>query len=101
MSLYHLQARLIEGPLVALTRDEFQSRDTDNWLEIVALGDQLAERGFTVWIYDHGNTAAFPSASDFRLVKMIEPPPRLRPCPTPRSINETGKPRQADRSGSP
>lgn len=80
---------LIEGPLGALTRDEFQSRDTDNWLEIVALGDQLAERGFTVWIYDHGHTAAFPSASDFRLVKMIAPPapgrlqPPQEPAPQP------------------
>jgi hypothetical protein len=73
VSLYHLQARLIEGPLSALTRDETQSRESDDWGEIVALGDQLAKRGFTVWIYDHGHEAAFPTASDFRVISRMQP----------------------------
>lgn len=68
MSLYHLHARLLEGPLDASTRNELLSEETDDWCEVLALADELAARGFAVWVYDHGRRSPFPTASDFRVV---------------------------------
>lgn len=68
MSLYHLHARLLEGSLLDATRNELQSRETDDWNEVLSLAEELASRGFSVWIYDHGRTSPFRTASDFRVV---------------------------------
>jgi hypothetical protein len=68
MSLYHLHARLLEGTLLDVTRNELQSRETDDWDQILAFGGELAERGFAVWVYDHGHRSPYLTASDFRVV---------------------------------
>jgi hypothetical protein len=73
MSLYHLHARLLEGTLIDASRNELQSRETDDWDEVVSLGRELAKRGFSVWVYDHGRPSPYPSASDFRVVAEFSP----------------------------
>lgn len=73
MSLYHLHARAIEGPLGALRRDEVRAWHTDEVAEAEAwIHRQLAE-GFTVWVYDHGHSARLIGASDWRLIGHYRP----------------------------
>ncbi len=50
MSLFHLHARLLEGSLENLRRDELQITDSDDWNEINDLARELVAHGFTVWI---------------------------------------------------
>ena len=53
MALYHLHARLFEGSLAAPTRDELQTRESDDYGAAVALAEELAARGFSSWLYAH------------------------------------------------
>lgn len=53
MATFHLHARLLEGGLLAPTRNELQSHEDDDHDAIVALAEQLAARGFAVQIYRH------------------------------------------------
>jgi hypothetical protein len=73
MSRYHLQARLLEGPLRAPTRNESRADESDDLAEVEKTARGLAARGFTVWIYDHGNTAVCSGGSDYRTVLKYSP----------------------------
>ncbi len=73
MSTFHLHARLIEGPLSNLIRDEVDHAEADEWEEALSLADGFLARGFTVWIYDHGHVAHLPGASDYRTVAQLKP----------------------------
>lgn len=68
MSLYHLHARLFRGPLLDPLRNEFQSRETDDWHEVLGLAEELAGRRFAVWVYDHGHPSPYLTGSDYRVV---------------------------------
>ncbi|GAA4737624.1 hypothetical protein GCM10023199_13870 [Actinomycetospora chibensis] len=57
MATYHLHARLFEGSLAAPTRDELQTRESDDYAAAVALAEELAARGFAVWVYRHDHLA--------------------------------------------
>jgi hypothetical protein len=78
MSVYHLHARLIEGPLAKLERDELRSAETDDQQEIVILAKALVAQGFTVWIYEHGPAPQIPTASDLTVVAHLRPEPGQR-----------------------
>lgn len=56
MSVYHLHARLFEGPLNDPARNELQSRESDSMPAVVELAEELAARGFAVWVYEHDHT---------------------------------------------
>jgi hypothetical protein len=68
VSLYHLQARLIKGQ-----RDELQTHETDDLAEAKQWAKELASDGFTIWIYDHGNTAVAPGGSNYRTIFTFTP----------------------------
>ena len=68
MSLYHLQARLIKGQ-----RDELQTHETDDLADAKQWAKELAPDGFTIWIYDHGNTAVCPGGSNYRTILKYSP----------------------------
>lgn len=53
MSLFHLHARLFEGPLDAPARNELQSAESDEYGVVIGLAEELASRGFSVWVYEH------------------------------------------------
>lgn len=73
MSLYHLQARVHEGPLGDPSRSELRIGEADDLGEMVKLAKTLVADGFTVWIYDHGNTAVCAGGSDYETVLRYEP----------------------------
>ncbi len=73
MSVFHLHARLFEGPLSKPERNELQSAENDDWDDIRALAGELLARGFTVWIYDHGKQSPLPGAGDYRVVAHLRP----------------------------
>lgn len=73
MSLYHLHARLYEGPLGDPKRSELQTQDTDDLAEVELTAEALASGGFTVWIDDHGKTNVCAGSSDYRLILMYTP----------------------------
>jgi len=73
VSLYHGQARLFKGPLNAPKRDELQTYETDNLDDAKQWARGLAPDGFTIWIYDHGNTAVCPGGSDYRTIVKFTP----------------------------
>jgi hypothetical protein len=77
VSHYHLHARLHEGPLSTPSRDELQTDETDDLAEIEQLAKTLASGGFTVWIYDHGNTAVSPGGSNYRTILKYSPDGQL------------------------
>lgn len=87
MSIYHLHARLFEGPLSAPVRDELQTRETDDLAAVQVHAKELAARGFTVWIYDHGHHTEVPGASNYRTIFKYLPDGRvtssLPPVPPP------------------
>jgi hypothetical protein len=68
MSLYHGQARLIKGQ-----RDELQTHETDDLADAKQWAKELASDGFTIWIYDHGNTAVAPGGSNYRTILKYSP----------------------------
>jgi hypothetical protein len=68
VSLYHAQARLIKGQ-----RDELRTHESDDLAEVKQWARGLAPEGFTVWIYDHGNTAVCPGGSDYRTIVKFTP----------------------------
>ena len=68
MSKYHLHARLHEGPLGNPVRNELQTRESDDLAEVKRLARDLVTDGFTVWIYDHGNTAVASGGSNYRTI---------------------------------
>ena len=68
MSHYHLQARLFKGQ-----RDELQTHETDDLAEAKQWAKRLASDGFTIWIYDHGNTAVCPGGSNYRTIVKFTP----------------------------
>jgi hypothetical protein len=68
MSLYHGQARLMKGQ-----RDELRTHETDNLADAKQWARELASEGFTIWIYDHGNTAVAPGGSDYRTILTFTP----------------------------
>ena len=68
MSPYHSQARLLKGQ-----RDELRTHETDDLAEAEQWAKELASGGFTVWIYDHGNTAVCPGGSDYRTILKFTP----------------------------
>jgi hypothetical protein len=68
VSLYHGQARLIKGQ-----RDELQTHEGDELAEVKQWAKKWAFEGFTVWIYDHGNTAVCPGGSNYRTVLKFTP----------------------------
>lgn len=78
MSMYHLHARLFEGVLADPdARYLFQSRETDDLADLTTAAKELASRGFTVVIYDHGHLAALPGASDYREIAKYWPDGRV------------------------
>ena len=88
MSTYHLQARLLVGPLSRPERDETRTSAGDDLDELLAVSRALSAQGFTVWIYDHGHPAPLPGASDYRTVvhlpadrAMRDDPGRRAPAP--------------------
>ena len=85
MSVYHLHARLVEGPLEKLVRNELRSAESDDKHEIMLRARELVARGFTVWIYEHGNAPRLPTASDLTVVAHLHPQP-------PASRKSVGKP---------
>jgi hypothetical protein len=75
---YHLHARLFEGVLGdPSSHYEFQSRDTDDSTEVRAEARELASRGFTVIIYDHGHVTTVADASDYRQIAKYWPDGRV------------------------
>jgi len=68
VSLYHGQARLIKGHW-----DELQTHEGDDLVEVKQWAKELASEGFTVWIYDHGNTAMCPGGSNYRTIVEFTP----------------------------
>ncbi|WP_028927889.1 hypothetical protein [Pseudonocardia acaciae] len=85
MSLYHLHARLFEGVLAdPNARYEFQSRETDDLTEVTGAAKELAARGFTVVIYDHGHVDALPGACDYREIAKYWPDGRVEHHVNPR-----------------
>jgi hypothetical protein len=88
VSLYHLHARALEGPLDAPLRDEVRVSQTDDADEAESWTGCQLDEGFTVWIYDHGRSSRLIGASDFRLIAHYRPtaarPPLTRhPAPDP------------------
>jgi hypothetical protein len=77
VSRYHLHARLFEGPLRAPTRNESRTHEADDLAEVEKTARTLVAGGFTVWIYDHGNTAVCPGGSDYRTVLKYSPDGQL------------------------
>lgn len=78
MSLFHLHARLFEGVLADPgARYEFQSRETDDLTEVTTAAKELAARGFTVFIYDHGHKPEIDGACDYRTVAKYWPDGRV------------------------
>ncbi|MGH3570113.1 MAG: hypothetical protein ACRDRH_29725 [Pseudonocardia sp.] len=75
MSVYHLHARLIEGPLEKLVRNELRSAESDDKQEIMLRARELVARGFTVWIYEHGDRPRLPTASDLTVIAHLHPEP--------------------------
>ena len=73
MSSYHLHARLHEGPLGEAVRDELQTCESDELTEVEQLAKELATQGFTVWVYDHGNTAVASGGSNYRTILKYRP----------------------------
>jgi outer membrane lipoprotein-sorting protein len=73
MSLYHLYARVDEGSLRDPSRSELRIEDADDLGEMVKLAKTLVSDGFTVWIYDHGNTTMCAGGSDYRTVLRYDP----------------------------
>lgn len=73
MSRYHLHARLHDGPLGNPVRNELQTDENDDLPEVKHLAKTLAAGGFTVWIYDHGNTAVARGGSDYRTILKYSP----------------------------
>ncbi len=73
LSIYHLHARLFEGPLAAPTRDERREAETDNWNEARSWAFNQIGGGFTVWVYDHGHSAPLSNASDLRVIAYAQP----------------------------
>jgi hypothetical protein len=75
VALYHLHARLFEGPLAAPTRDELQTRHSDDYGAAVALAEELASRGFSVWLYEHEhrNGPSGHQASPYRVIREWRP----------------------------
>lgn len=78
MSVYHLHARLIEGPLAKLERNELRNAESDDKQEIMLRATELVARGFTVWIYEHGDAPRLPTASDLTVVAHLQPEPQAR-----------------------
>lgn len=80
MSVYHLHARLHEGALGDPgARYLFESYESDDLGEITTGAKEFAARGFTVVVYDHGQRAALPGASDYRQVAKYWPDGRVEP----------------------
>jgi hypothetical protein len=77
VSKYHLHARLHEGPLGHPVRNELQTRESDDLAEVKRLAKDLVTDGFTVWIYDHGNTAVASGGSNYRTVLRYRPDGQL------------------------
>jgi hypothetical protein len=73
VSLYHVHARLFEGPLGNPSRNELHTRETDDLAEVEKWARQWAFSGFTVWIYDHNNTAVAPGGSNYRTILTFTP----------------------------
>lgn len=53
MSSYHLHARMFVGSLVAPTRNELQTDESDDLDEVVRLAEHMVDEGFAVWVYEH------------------------------------------------
>lgn len=68
VSTFHLHARLFEGTLAAPTRNELQSAESDDRAEVMALAEQLAARGFAVWLYEHGPTRLTNGEGAYRVI---------------------------------
>jgi hypothetical protein len=88
VSLYHLHARALEGPLDAPRRDEVRVWQTDDVDEAESWTRRQVTAGFTVWVYDHGRSTRLVGASDFRLIahyrpRSARPPLTRRPAPDP------------------
>lgn len=69
MSTYHLHARLFEGPLDDPSRNELQSRESDDFDEVLELARVLVDAGFCVWVYTHEHHPALNGdRSPYRVV---------------------------------
>ncbi len=73
MSIYHLHARLLQGPLSAPVRNERRVSETDSWDNAQAWAREQLAHGFTVWIYDHGHVTQIAGASDYRTIALLQP----------------------------
>lgn len=70
MSTFHVHARLFEGTLDHPTRDELQSAESDDREHVMTLTEELAARGFRVWVYehDHGTDGANGHRAPYRII---------------------------------
>jgi hypothetical protein len=69
--------RLHEGPLGAPSRNELRIDEADDLAEVEKSARTWVAGGFTVWIYDHGNTAVAPGGSDYRTILKYSPDGQL------------------------
>lgn len=67
MSRYHVHARLCDS---RTRRDELQSGETEDLDEALTLAKELADRGFTSWVYGHQHVVHDPCS--------VPPGPRYR-----------------------
>ena len=62
MSRYVVQARRFSGTLAAPTRNDSDSADADDWREAVRVAEDMARRGWVVWIMEDRHDGVAPSA---------------------------------------
>lgn len=66
---YLLQARALEGPLYAPTRNDTRNEHGDDWPRLVTRARALTDEGFTVWLY----TDASPGPGRMRCIAVHTP----------------------------
>lgn len=69
---YVLHARRLVGSLAAPERNDTEYGEAATLAEAAVLAADLAGKGFTVWIYDHGRAAPLPGSSNLRVVAVHE-----------------------------
>lgn len=73
MARYHLHARLLTGSLAAPDRDELQTRESEDQDHLRVLAEELADRGFTVWMFVHTHGTHVPPHERYRLIEAWRP----------------------------
>jgi hypothetical protein len=65
--------RLGGSGLSAPSRNELQTRETDDLAEVERFAKELAYGGFTVWVYSHRNKAVCAGGSDYQTIFKFTP----------------------------